>query len=117
MVIPRSPSLTASRESADPEIAELKWSLGFVGGRIVLHESKLRRLRKLVRRRTLEESLRIAAAHAFIHVYGVDDATIDTQIHLVNFSGKEILIEQAGVDWLGVSSGHVAVSGPTLHPS
>jgi hypothetical protein len=117
MLIPYSRSLTPAPESSDPEIAELKWSLGVVGGRVVVNKSGWNRFKRLFRKRSIEENLGIAGADAAIQVRALDDATIDIQLHVVNFSGKEILVEHVGADWFGVSSGFVATSGPTLLPS
>jgi hypothetical protein len=109
--------LTVPPEMGDPEIAELKWSLGVVSGRIVLRESRWKRLRYLFRKRSLEENLGVAGADAFISVRAPDDATIEIFLKVVNFSGRDVLIEHIGSDWLGISSGFVSTSGPVLLPS
>ena len=62
MLIPYSPSLTPAPESSDPEIAELKWSLGVVGGRLVLNKLGWNRVKRLFRKRSIEENLGIAGA-------------------------------------------------------
>ncbi len=119
MLIPYSPSnrLADIPDGSDREVAQFKWSVGVVGGSVTLHESRWQRFKDRFRKRSIEENLGIAGADAFIHVYAADDATLEIQLRLVNFSNTEILIEHIGADWLSVASAFVATGGATLLPS
>ena len=118
MLVPYSPTgRVAEIGDADREVAQFKWSVGVVGGSVTLHESRWKRFKDRFRKRTLEENLGIAGADAFIHVAAADDAMVEIQLHLVNFSNKEILIEGLGADYLSVASGFLNHGGPTILPS
>jgi hypothetical protein len=119
MLVPYSPSnRLAELEDSDREIGEIKWSVGVLSGSVKVHESRWQRVKDRFRKRTIEENLRIAGADAYIHVHAADDATLEIQLQLVNFSDTEqILIEGIGADWLSVASASVNPGGATLLPS
>jgi len=118
MLVPYSPTgRVAEIGDADREVAQFKWSVGVVGGSVTLHESRWKRFKDRFRTRTIEENLGIAGADAFLHVAAADDATVEIQLHLVNFSNTEILIEGIGADYLSVASGFLNHGGPTILPS
>ncbi len=118
MLVPYSPSnLLPELADSDREVGEIKWSVGLLSGSVKVHESRWQRFKDRFRKRTIEENLGIAGADAFIHVNAADDATLEIQLHLVNFSSTEILIEGIGADWLSVASGFLNHGGPTILPS
>jgi hypothetical protein len=118
MLVPYSPSnRLAELGDSDREVGEIKWSVGLLSGSVKVHESRWQRIRDRFRKRTIEENLGIAGADAFIHVYAADDATLEIQLHLVNFSDtKQILVEGIGADWLSVASAFVNHGGATILP-
>lgn len=118
MLIPYSPSnRLAELTDTDREVAQVKWSMGFVSVSTHIHESHWQKIRDRFRKRTIEENLGIAGADAFIHVNAADDALLEIQLRLVNFSDSEILIESIGADWVSIASAFLSHGGPTILPS
>jgi hypothetical protein len=119
MLVPYSPSnRLAELADSDREVGEVKWSVGFLSGSVKVHEGRWQRFKDRFRKRTIEENLGIAGADALIHVHAADDATLEIQLHLVNFSDTEqILIESIGADFLSVASASINPGGATLLPA
>ena len=125
MLVPYSPRDDVPElADSDREVAEFKLSFGVIGGSVKLHKSKWERFKARFRKATpeehqrdIEENLAIAGADAFIHVNAADDAMIEVQVHLVNLSDTEILVENVAADFLSVASGSIQPSGATILPA
>jgi hypothetical protein len=125
MLVPYSPRESVPElADSDREVAEFKLSFGVIGGTVKLHDSKWQRFKARFRKptaeerqRTIQHNLAIAGADAFIHVNAADDAMIEVQLHLVNFSDYDILVEHVAADFVSVASGPVQLGALTLLPA